>query len=151
MSRRWVAPWWIGIALAATLLAQDKGKPAPDPSAPTTVDEGQLPPDEDKNTPVEKQYSFNPLQSRKEVTVGEFYQKKGDFRAAMLRYREATRWNAGNADAWMHLALADEKTGEIAEACQANQKYLDLSPTAKNAADVKKKLEKMKCGVSGPQ
>ena len=135
---------WIGIAFAATLFAQDKGKTAPDSSAPTTVDEGQLPPDEDKNTPVEKVYSFNPLQSRKEVTVGEFYQKKGDFRAAMLRYREATKWNGGNADAWHHLAVADEKTGEIEEARQAYQKYLDISPNAKDAAEVKKKLEKLK-------
>src|ERR1700761_5013344 len=107
--------WWMAVAFAATLAAQEK--PAPDKAAspaPATIDEGPLPPDEDKASPVEKEYSFNPLQSRKEVTVGEFYQKKGDYRAAMLRYREATKWNAGNADAWLHLAQADERTGEIA-------------------------------------
>ena len=33
---------------------------------------------------------FNPLQSKKEATVGEFYFKKGDYRAAAGRFSEAT-------------------------------------------------------------
>src|SRR5271155_1149617 len=96
----------IALVFTASMAAQDK--PAPEPAGATTVEEGQLPPEEDK-AEVKQVYSFNPLQSRKEVTVGDFYMKKGDFKAAVLRFREATKWNDGNAEAWQWLGEADEK------------------------------------------
>ena len=45
------------------------------------------------------QYSFNPLQSQREVNVGDYYFKRGSYRAAAGRYREATKWNEKNAEA----------------------------------------------------
>jgi tetratricopeptide (TPR) repeat protein len=142
--------WWIGVAFAATLAAQDtvdkSAKPAAqdkNASEPTTVEEGQLPPEEDK-AEIPKQYSFNPLQSKKEVTVGLFYLKKGDYKAAVARFREATRWNDGNAEAWLRLGEAEERNANLAAARDALQKYLELAPTAKNAPEVRKKLEKLK-------
>ena len=62
-----------------------------------------------RTTKIPKEYSFNPVQSKKEVTVGEFYFKKGDFKAAAGRFREATKWNDGNAEAWLRLGDAEEK------------------------------------------
>lgn len=105
--------------------------------------EGQLPPEEDKAN-IQKQYTFNPLQSKKEVTVGEFYFKKGDYNAAAGRFREATKWNDGNADAWLRLGDAEAKMQDAGEARAAWQKYLQLSPQSKQAAEVRKKLEKLK-------
>jgi len=107
------------------------------------IEEGQLPPDEDKST-VKEQYSFNPLQSKKNVTVGEFYFKKGDFKAAVLRFREATKWNEGNAEAWLRLGDAEEKMKDSKAAHEAWEKYLQLAPEAKNAPEVRKKLDKSK-------
>jgi tetratricopeptide (TPR) repeat protein len=110
----------------------------------TQLEEGQLPPDEDKASKAEKQYSFNPLQSKKEVTIGEFYFKKSDYRAAASRFREATKWNDGNAEAWLRLGDAEEKMKDSQAAHEAWEKYLKLAPEAKNAAEIRKKLEKLK-------
>ena len=104
----------------------------------------QLPPDEDKATPQPKQYAFNPVQSKKEAEVGEFYFKKGDYRAAAGRFTEATKWNAGNAEAWLRLGDAQERMKDAKAAQAAYEKYLQLAPEAKNAPEVRKKLEKLK-------
>lgn len=107
--------------------------------------EGQtaLPPDEDKAA-APKEYAFNPIQSNKEVQVGDYYFKKGDYRAAASRFREATKWNDGNAEAWLRLGETEEKNKEAKSAHQAYEKFLQLAPNDKKAADVKKRLEKIK-------
>jgi tetratricopeptide (TPR) repeat protein len=102
------------------------------------------PPDEDQAAAA-KVYAFNPLQAQKEVRIGNYYFKKGSYRAAAQRFREATKWNPGYAEAWLRLAETEEKQKDGKGACQAYPKYLELQPDAKNAAEIKKKLEKMKC------
>jgi len=107
-------------------------------------DDTPLPPEEDK-AKIKETYSFNPLQSKKDVTVGEEYFKKGSFNAAASRFREATKWNDGNAEAWLRLGDAEAKLKDMKAAREAWEKYLQLAPDAKNAAEVKKKL--LKIGV----
>lgn len=137
--------WFLVFALTGIASAQLAGlgfaqAPVPKPPAEEQV---QLPPEEDKSD-VPRQYAFNPLQAKKEVTVGEFYFKKSDFRAAEGRFREATRWNDGNSEAWLRLGEAAEKNHEPKVAREAYEKYLQLTPQAKNASDVKKRIEKLK-------
>jgi tetratricopeptide (TPR) repeat protein len=152
--------WWIGLFAAGTLLAQQNtpsdtsnrptlrrqdGQSPPQAqskgaSGPQTDD---LPPDEDVRE-APKQYSFNPLQSKKEVGVGNFYFKKGDFKAAAGRFREATKWNDGNAEAWMRLGEAEERRENVKGARDAYRKFLVLQPDGRNAEEVKKRLEKLK-------
>jgi tetratricopeptide (TPR) repeat protein len=122
--------WWIGFVFSAVALAQQG--------------DVQLPPEEDKANAQPRQYPFNPLQSKKEATVGEFYFKKGDFRAAAGRFSEATKYNDGNADAWLRLGDAQEKMKDFKAAREAYEKYLQLAPDAKNAAEVRKKVERLK-------
>jgi tetratricopeptide (TPR) repeat protein len=129
----------LSLAFAAISPAQ---QPPKDQDTPQ-VEEGQLPPEEDKSK-IPQQYSFNPLQSKKEVTVGEFYFKKSDFKAAVGRFREATKWNDGNAEAWLRLGDAEDRMKDLKAAREAWEKYLQLAPDAKNAAEVRKKLEKLK-------
>ncbi len=131
------------LVLGAFAVAVASAQQAPSPPPPPASDQTQLPPEEDK-TEVPKQYAFNPLQSKKEVTVGDFYFKKGDYRAAAGRFREATRWNDGNAEAWLRLGEAEEKNHDPDAARKAYEKYLQVSPQAKNAAEVKKKIERLK-------
>ena len=106
-------------------------------------EENQLPPEEDK-AKLPEEYSFNPLKSKKDVTVGEFYFKKSDFKAAAGRFREATKWNDSNAEAWLRLGDAEEKMHDSKAAREAWEKYLQLAPDAKNAAEVRKKLDRLK-------
>jgi tetratricopeptide (TPR) repeat protein len=87
-----------------------------------------------------KSYSFNPIQANKELSVGKFYYKKGDYRAAANRFTEATHWNPGFAEAYLRLGEADEKLGDRDGAHKAFEKFLDIAPDSKEAASVKKKL-----------
>lgn len=114
------------LLLAASLAAGAQQKP-PEP------------PEEDE-TLAAKEYSFNPLQAEQELRVGNFYFKKGSFRAAALRFREATRWNPGLAEAWLRLGDAQEKLGEQKAAREAFEKFLELAPKHKRAAEIRKKL-----------
>jgi tetratricopeptide (TPR) repeat protein len=124
---------WVVLASAAA--AQAPKDPPPE--------ENQLPPEEDK-AKLTEEYSFNPVKSNKDVSVGEFYFKKNDYKAAAGRFREATKWNDGNAEAWLRLGDAEDKMHDAKAAREAWEKYLMLAPDAKNAAEVRKKLDKLK-------
>jgi tetratricopeptide (TPR) repeat protein len=141
-----------GLALA--LHAQDaKPQNAPAPSKqvdlqhrrpePATSDEEEVPPEEDKALAV-TEYSFNPLQAARELATGNYYFKKGSFRAAASRYREATKWNDGYSDAWLRLGEVAEKLKDRQAAREAYTKYLSLAADAKNAPEIRKKLQKMR-------
>ncbi|HWD98337.1 MAG TPA: tetratricopeptide repeat protein [Bryobacteraceae bacterium] len=152
--------WWIGLFAAGTLFAQQntpsdtsnrptlrrqdgQSQPQAQPKRESGPQTDELPPDEDVRE-APKQYSFNPLQAKKEVSVGNFYFKKGDFKAAAGRFREATKWNDGNAEAWMRLGEAEERRENAKAARYAYRKFLELQPDGKNADEVKKRLEKLK-------
>jgi tetratricopeptide (TPR) repeat protein len=143
------------LALAVLSLACAQDKPAsqnppqkkletqrPKPAAGA---EEEVPPEEDKDL-ANQEYSFNPLQSQKDVSVGNQYFKNHKFRAAELRYTSATRWNDGNADAWLHLGEVEERLKDTQKARDAYRKFVELadSKDAKKTAEIKKKLEKLK-------
>jgi|SRR5579883_3466459 len=110
---------------------------------PKGTPQEEEPPEEDKAL-ANQEYSFNPLQSVKDVAVGNQYFKNHKFRAAELRYTSATRWNDGNADAWLHLGEVAERLKDMDKAKAAYQKYVELASDQKKAAEIKKKIEKMK-------
>lgn len=101
--------------------------------------EEQEPPEEDEGL-KEKTYEFNPLQATKEMKTGEFYYKKGNYKAAARRFREATRWDPTSAEAMLRLAQADEKLKDTKGAHDAYAKYLELAPDGKEAEAIRKKL-----------
>jgi tetratricopeptide (TPR) repeat protein len=144
--------WIIGLLLAGSvsLFAQEQTTP-PDPSKPQleqrtppkTSGKQALPPEEDKSF-LSEEHSFNPLQSQKSVEVGDGYYKKGSYNGAALRYKDATLWNDGNAEAWRKLGQVEEKLKDKEAEKEAYTKYLALSPDAKDAAAIRKKLQGMK-------
>ena len=99
----------------------------------------QEPPEEDESLKP-KEYAFNPLEAEHDLKVGLYYYKKGNYAAAMARFREATRWNPSYAEAFLHLGETEEKLKDKAKAHDAYAKYLELAPDAKDAEAVKKKL-----------
>ncbi len=115
-------------------------KPEPDQSE---IDKSQMPPEEDKGD-APRTFSFNPVQSNKDVEIGTEYFKKGNYTAAVSRFDAATKWNDGNALAWRSLGEAQQKRSNEKAARAAFQKYLELSPDAKDASEIKKRLEKLK-------
>jgi tetratricopeptide (TPR) repeat protein len=110
---------------------------------PSATSKEAVPPEEDKALTTEE-YAFNPLQAQKEVQTGNYYFKKGSYRAAAGRFREATRWNEGYAEAWLRLGEASEKLKDPNAAREAYSRYLDLAADARNAAEIRKKLGKLK-------
>jgi tetratricopeptide (TPR) repeat protein len=153
MSRWFIAVGLTGL-MAGWLAAQDSPYGLPPPFTPkaetpadkkteTAADKAEMPPEEDKsNAPMV--YSFNPVQSNHDVMIGDEYFKKGNYTAALGRYDDATKWNDGNAEAWLRLGEAQEKKSNPKAAREAYQKYLELAPDAKNAAEIKKRLAKLK-------
>jgi len=135
MSRRWILPLAFAVLASAQQAPQKKEiKPAP---------QQQEPPEEDESL-VPKEYSFNPLQAAKELKVGNYYFKKHNYRAASQRFTEATKWDGTLAEAYLRLGEAKEKQHDRKAAAEAYAKYLEITPDAKDAPEVKKRLDKLK-------
>ena len=111
-------------------------------SAPTEP-KSAIPPEEDKSLSV-RDYGFNPVQAQKEIRTGNYYFRKGSYRAAVGRFQEATKWNSSDPEAWLRLGEAEEKLKDKKAASEAYAKYLELATDAKNADEIRKKVEKLK-------
>src|SRR5581483_5185251 len=121
-----------------TAKPQDKKQPElKRDRTPPTSDKEEVPPEEDTSL-TRDDYSFNPLQSQRDVIVGDEYRKKGNFKAAANRYRTATMRNEGNSDAWLKLAEARQKLKDKDGAREAYSKFLELAPDSKKAEEVRK-------------
>jgi tetratricopeptide (TPR) repeat protein len=133
------------LLLLAVGLAQQGSPPAAQkpPDAAKSA-EDQLPEEDESLRP--KVYAFNPLQATREVQTGDYYMKKGKYKAAVARYTEATRWNPQMAEAFRKLGEAEEKEDDPKAAREAYQKSLEIDPNSKAAGEVKKRLQKL--GVS---
>jgi tetratricopeptide (TPR) repeat protein len=127
--------------LTGLLVAQDDPqlKKRPAEQSKPQQDQEQEPPEEDDSL-APKTYSFNPLEAEKDLKVGNYYFKKGNYKAAMSRFREATLWNPSYAEAFLRLGDSDEKLKDKKGAHEAYQKYVDLAPGDKQAEAIKKKL-----------
>lgn len=135
-----------GLLLTGLLLAQDepqlkKRSDQPKPQQQQSPD--QEPPEEDESL-VPKTYSFNPLEAEKDLKVGLYYFKKGNFKASTSRFKEATLWNPTYAEAFLRLGESEEKLKDKKAADEAYTKFLALSPDGKDAEAVKKKLARQR-------
>jgi len=99
------------------------------------------PPEEDESLKP-KEYALNPLEAERNITAGNFYFKKGNYRAAAKRFLEASRWDPGSAEAFLKLGETDEKVKDFSGARDAYSKFLEISPEAKNSVEIKKKIAK---------
>jgi len=127
--------WWVAISMVMGLLwAQD---PKPKTPPPPKQQEVQEPPEEDESLKP-KEYAFNPLQAEKDINIGNWYFKRHNYRAALNRYQEASKWNPGLAEAYLRIGEAAEKMHEKTTAKQAYLKYIELAPDSKEAEQLKK-------------
>jgi tetratricopeptide (TPR) repeat protein len=143
------------ILIAAPLFAQDANPPQQKPPAnppkmererppEKTSDKEVAPPEEDTSVGTTT-YSFNPLQAKKDIEAGNFYAKaKHDYRAAANRFISATKYNDGDAEAWLRLGEMEEKLKDPKAAKDAYQKYLEIASDAKNAGEIRKRIDKLK-------
>ena len=127
------------VALGASYAQDQPPKPKP-PAAkpPAQQDPAEVEPPEEDESLRPKEYTFNPLEAKNDVRVGETYFKKGNFKAAARRFEEATLYDPSLADAFLRLGEAREKLHDKKGAKAAYEKYVALKPDAK--AGLKKKL-----------
>ena len=130
----------VGFLVTGFLFAQDdSGLKKRPPDQSKSQQQEQEPPEEDESL-APKTYSFNPLEAEKDLKVGLYYFKKGNYKASTSRFREATLWNPTFAEAFLRLGESEEKLKDKKAADEAYSKYLALSPDGKEADAVKKKL-----------
>lgn len=99
--------------------------------------------DEDEDRLADPEYAFNPVLAEKELKVGNFYAKKGNHKAAVGRYREATKWNRNYAEAYWKLGRSNEKLEQYEDALSAYRRYLKLEPDGKNAKQARRRMDRL--------
>jgi tetratricopeptide (TPR) repeat protein len=134
----------LALTVESGSLAQSKSNPPKQDQKPAA----QQPPEED-NPPEEdtsvapKVYPLDPLESERNIKVGNFYMHQGTlrgYRAALGRFQDATKYNPNSAEAFFRLGEAQEKLKNKDGAKAAFEKVLQLAPDSKLAHEAKKKL-----------
>lgn len=124
-----------------SLDAHARQQPAPQkpadsqkPPKPNTDNATQNAPDQPK---------WDPLRAERDLEVGQYYMKRGDYDAAIDRFSDAIEAKPGYAIPFRLLGEAQEKKGVKKKAIKSYQRYLDLVPRADDADKIRKKIEKL--------
>lgn len=94
--------------------------------------------------PDDVAHEWNPLRAMKDIEVGDYYFKAGNYKAALSRYREALQFKPHDAVATFKLAQVLEKSREFEEARTRYQEYLTILKDGPSANEAKKALERLK-------
>jgi tetratricopeptide (TPR) repeat protein len=97
------------------------------------------PPEEDASV-APKTYVLNPLESERNLKVGNLYWAKKNYRAALSRYQDATRYNPSSQEAFYKVGETEKKLKHDEAAKLAFQKVIQLAPDSKLAQEAKRKL-----------
>lgn len=116
---------------------QKKGQ-TPPPATPVPSDE-ENPPEEDESVAPEK-FVLNPLESERNIKVGNYYWNRKKFVAAAQRYERATKYNPSSPEAFFKLGEAQDKLKHKDTARACYQKVMDLAPDSKLASEARKKI-----------
>ena len=119
--------------------------PPPDGSQKPAA-EKQKPPKPNTDTATQNapdQPKWDPLRAEKDLEVGQYYMKRGDYDAAIDRFNDAIDAKPGYAIPFKYLGEAQEKKKLKKKAVKSYQRYLDLVPHADDAEKIRKKIEKL--------
>ncbi len=147
--------------LAFPIHAQIPLKPPPPPPPPATGESSSKtpPPTSDTAAPPtvapdtngdeQPLPTFDILAAQKNIEVGSFYLKRGDYDAAIDRFKDAAQNQPKYAEPWRLLGEAYEKKKDFPEAVKSYEQYLKLyarAPTRKkleeHIADLQNKIQK---------
>lgn len=133
----------LGLALSPAVFSQQQKQQQNQSQQNQPPDESN-PPEEDESVAPEK-FVLNPLESERNVKVGNFYMHKGTasgYRAALARYERAAKFNPNNAEAYFKVGEAEEKLKNKDAAKTAFKRVIQIEPDSKLGHDAKKKLDK---------
>jgi tetratricopeptide (TPR) repeat protein len=114
-------------------------KHLPDPDVEPEAKPGEK--TEDKSGKAADKY--DPYPAQKDLEVGMFYLHKGNVDAAIDRFKDAIELRPNFAKPRLLIAEAYEKKGEKTEALKYYKEYLQVFPTAPDAKNIRKKIEKL--------
>jgi tetratricopeptide (TPR) repeat protein len=130
--------------------------PAGVSSSRTTVDLSPPPNDAAQHegtaiSDVEELHQYDPHKAMKDVEVGDFYFKRGNYVAAESRYAGALRWKPNDAIATYRLAESQEKLGKFPDALKNYQGYLKILPRGEFADGAREGIARVsaKLGTAG--
>lgn len=92
---------------------------------------------------VSEMQPYDPHKAEKNIEVGDYYFKRGNYKAAISRFREALQWKPNDALATFRLAQALEKMSELGEAYTLYQKYVELLPTGPFAVEARSAVKRL--------
>ena len=119
--------WMVGIALLPVLVFHTAG--------PVSYAQKQaVQPAGDKGDPVRAIASPSAVQS---VEIGDFYLKRGKYKAALSRFQDALKTDPHYPPAYRELGKVYEKMGFWQKSLDAYRKYLDELPSAQDAREAK--------------
>src|ERR1700693_1020478 len=99
---------------------------------------------EDEPADVQEMHPWNPYRAMKDDEVGDFYFKRKNYRAALVRYQDALVWKEKDALANFRMAECYEKLDQPEHAIPHYQEYLKILPQGPFAKEAHKALEKLK-------
>ena len=119
---------WMALALVPAA-AQAPPPAEPPPAAEENISEFKTAPE------------WDPLRANKDMEVGTFYLKKGNYDAAIDRFEEAARLQPGLARPFLKLGETYEKKKDLPKAVESYRKYLELYKTAPDGNKIRKRIE----------
>lgn len=94
-------------------------------------------------------HTWDPQKAAKDIEVGTYYFKRGNYRAAEDRFREALTYKENDAVATFRLAQSLEKLGVFDDARAEFESYLKILPHGPEASEAQKALDKLKAQDAG--
>ena len=92
---------------------------------------------------VQEMRPWDPHKAAKDIEVGNFYFKRKNYRAALLRYQEALEYKPNDAEATFRLAQCFEKLNDPTQAAARYQAYLKILPQGPYALEAHQALDKL--------
>jgi tetratricopeptide (TPR) repeat protein len=125
------------LALPGSTVAQQKQPPPTPPPAPSSpAPAAGQPSSAEADAPT-----YDPVSAEQDIEVGNFYMRKGDIDAAIIRFKDAIRMRPNFAKPRLLLAGAYEKKKDKASAVKYYKEYLKVFPGAPDAKKIQKKID----------
>ncbi|MFZ0758471.1 MAG: tetratricopeptide repeat protein [Candidatus Sulfotelmatobacter sp.] len=98
---------------------------------------------------ISEVHVWNPHKAAEDIEVGDFYYRRGDYRGAEDRYREALLYKNNDAAATIKLAVCLEKMGIFDDARAEFESYLKILPHGPKAKEAEKAIARLKAETTG--
>jgi tetratricopeptide (TPR) repeat protein len=103
--------------------------------------------DPDEKAAQEEALPYNPKAAVESISIGDFYLKRDNYKAAAERYREAIQYNPRLGEGYEKLIRVLEKQKEYAEALSVCEQFLRLNPDGKDVGRFQERAREIRVKV----